>query len=144
MKQLETNLDDMTPETLAYVQERLLAAGASDVWYIPIVMKKSRPAVTLCVLCEEKQSQALVDFILQETTSWGVREFTCERTVLPTQETEIFLYGESVRVKYAHVGNEYKCKPEYEDCARIARVQNMPLRQVQAEAKMKGEDRLAK
>ena len=53
MKQLETNLDDMTPETLAYVQERLLASGASDVWYIPIVMKKSRPAVTLCVLCEE-------------------------------------------------------------------------------------------
>ena len=47
-------------------------------------------------------------------------------------------------MKYARVGNEYKCKPEYEDCARIARVQNMPLRQVQAEAKMKGEDRLAK
>jgi len=110
----------------------------------PDCYEKSRPAVTLCVLCDEKQSQALVDFILQETTSWGVREFTCERTVLPTQETEISLYGESVRVKYARAENKYKCKSEYEDCARIARAQNIPLRQVQAEAKMKGEDRLAK
>ena len=144
MKQLETNLDDMTPETLAYVQEQLLIAGASDVWYIPIVMKKSRPAVTLCVLCDDEQSQPLVDFILRETTSWGVREFTCERTVLSTQETKISLHGDSVRVKYARISNGYKCKPEYEDCVRIAQAQNIPLRQVQAEAKMKGEDRFDK
>ena len=70
---LETNIDDMSPEVLGYVQEKLLGQGALDVWFTPIQMKKNRPAVTLSVLCRPEMESALVKVVLEESSTLGVR-----------------------------------------------------------------------
>ncbi len=70
---LETNLDDTSPEILGVAMDQLLAAGALDVWFTPIHMKKNRPAVMLSVLCEDAQAEALADIIFRETSSFGLR-----------------------------------------------------------------------
>src|SRR5688572_29255373 len=70
---LETNLDDCPAEVLGMAMERLLAAGALDVWFAPIYMKKNRPGVMLSVLCEEGVRDPLTDIILTETSAFGIR-----------------------------------------------------------------------
>ena len=70
---LETNLDDSTGEVLGYVQERLLELGARDVWFIPIQMKKNRPATMLCAIVDERNESQAADLIMRETTTLGVR-----------------------------------------------------------------------
>ena len=73
MWKLETNLDDCTGEALGYTMEKLLEAGAADVWYQPIYMKKNRPAVMLCVLCRLEQKECLERIIFENTTTIGIR-----------------------------------------------------------------------
>src|SRR5206468_10949509 len=70
---LETNIDDLNPELYEYVLERLMAAGAQDAWLTPIVMKKSRPAVTVSVLCASARESAVREVLFQETGTLGVR-----------------------------------------------------------------------
>ncbi len=80
--QLETNLDDVSPQVLGSVMQQLLAAGALDVWFTPVQMKKDRPGVMLSVLCDEENIQPLADIIFAETTAFGLRVEKIQRLKL--------------------------------------------------------------
>lgn len=128
---LECNLDDMSPEIAAYLMERLFAAGASDVYFTPITMKKSRPALMLSVLCDPQTEPRLVQLIVRETTTFGLRRIALEKTALHREERAVTTSLGSVRVKTGFLnGRAVKSKPEYEDCRRIAEERGMPLQEV--------------
>ncbi len=129
--QLECNLDDSTPETLAYTARRLLQMGALDVWTTPIVMKKGRPGVMLSVLSRPELAESLMEIIFRETTTLGVRRFEVERMPLPrrivTVETE---YG-PLEVKIGCMeGRVATISPEYESCRAAAEWYGVPLKKV--------------
>jgi uncharacterized protein (TIGR00299 family) protein len=135
---LQTNIDDQAPMQLAYVAERLLhpqagTHGALDVWWTPITMKKGRSAVMLSVLVLPAGEDAAVATIFRETTSLGIRRqplerWTCQRTIRAVTTP----WGD-VHVKEQRWGGELLgTTPEYDDCATIARTQNVPLRAVYA------------
>ncbi len=129
---LECNLDDMTGETAGYVLETLLAAGASDAWITPIVMKKSRPALTLSVLCAPEKEAALAELILRETTTFGLRRREVGKLALERTFEEVATSLGNVRVKTAWLdGRRLKSKPEYDDLRRLAEANNLPLREVE-------------
>ena len=119
--ELACNLDDMTGEGIAFAMERLLAAGALDVYTLPIGMKKSRPGVMLCVLCREEQREDMVHLLLRHTTTLGVRETRHRRyTLSRSQDTVDSPWGPVAR-KTSQGWGVRRQKPEYEDLARIAR-----------------------
>lgn len=123
---LETNLDDESPELLAWLSDRLFALGAVDVTFAPLTMKKGRPGVALTCLIAPAQRAAAVAMILRESTALGVREQVLARTTLArTIETLTTPWG-PVRVKWA--GG--RPRPEYEDLARVAREYELPLHAV--------------
>jgi len=125
--ELRCNLDDMTPEAIAFAAERLLAAGALDVWTAPIGMKKGRPGVMLCVLCREEDRAALAAAIFRHTTTLGVRESLCGRyTLRRAEETAETPLG-PVRRKTAAGYGVTRAKYEYEDLARLARERDLSL-----------------
>ncbi len=130
ISQLETNIDDMNPQIYEHVMDRLFAAGALDVFLTPVLMKKNRPATLLTALVHPGGEQALLDVLLTETTTLGVRWQTVRRVVadrkLETVETSLG----PVRVKVAHANGRTRCQPEYEDCRRLARERNLPLLKV--------------
>jgi len=136
---VETNIDDMSPEVLGYVQERLFAAGAADVWFTPIQMKKNRPATKLSVLCAMEKEDAIVGVLLRESSTLGVRVTQVRRH---EAEREVVTFPSSLgkaTVKIKRWDQEpVQVFPEYEDCRRLAREKEMPLaevyRIVQAEA----------
>lgn len=136
---IETNIDDMSPELFGYTQERLFEAGAADVWMTPVQMKKGRPGVLLSALCAVEREQAIVDVLLGETSTLGVRvsEVSRHEAERETFEFESSLGPAAVKVKRLP-GRAPVVAPEYEACARIARERGMPLaavyRVVQAEA----------
>jgi uncharacterized protein (TIGR00299 family) protein len=128
---LECNLDDVTGETLGYALERLFAAGALDVWFTPVQMKKSRPAIVLSALARPEQAGALAQVILRETPTLGLRVQPVERVVAERREREVETPWGNVRVKEKWLAGEcVAVAPEYEDCARIAREQGIPLQRV--------------
>ncbi len=128
---LETNIDDCAGEVLGAVMDRLLAAGALDVWFEPITMKKNRPGVMLCALTEEGTRDAVADLILTETTAFGVRVEKIHRLKLRRKyETVKTPYGD-VRVKLGLKGERIvQVAPEFEDCRRAAEGSGIPLRLV--------------
>jgi uncharacterized protein (TIGR00299 family) protein len=131
MRLVETNIDDMTPELLGYVQEALLAAGAADVWFTPIQMKKGRPAVMVSLLCQEALEAELVGILLRETSTLGVRvrdvgRYEAEREVF---EFESSLGAAAVKVKRLP-GETPRVAPEYEVCRRLAQERSLPLAEV--------------
>jgi hypothetical protein len=129
---LECNLDDMTGETAGYVLEKLLAAGASDAWITPIVMKKSRPAMTLSVLCPPEKEAALAELLLRETTTFGLRRREVGKLALERTSEEVATSLGNVRVKTAWLdGRPLKSKPEHDDLRRLAEQHNIPLREVE-------------
>ena len=128
--ELKANIDDMTGEALGFAMETLLAAGALDVSYQPIQMKKNRPGVLLTCLCRPAEADRLAREILRHTTTFGVRRTDCARYALtPASVTEHSSYG-PVRRKEGMGYGVTKAKVEYADMARIAREQNIPLSQV--------------
>lgn len=127
---LEANLDDMNPEILGYVFERLIAAGALDVFVTPVVMKKNRPGHMLSVLTTSDEAERIAQIVLAETTTLGVRYHEVQRHTLPrSQETVTTPYG-PIRVKVAHLDDNRRVAPEYEDCADLARRRGVPLQDV--------------
>ncbi len=128
---LECNLDDTTGETLGYTMERLLAAGALDVWFTPIHMKKNRPATMLSVLSTPQQAATLGDIVLRETTTLGLRQRAVRRRTAVRRMEEVTTPWGPVWVKVKLLdGKRVAAAPEYEDCARVAREHNVPLRAV--------------
>ena len=134
---LESNIDDCAGEVLGYTMDLLFEAGARDVWFTPIFMKKNRPAYQLSVLCAEDQIRALDAILFRETTTIGVRRYRVERTALPRRFFEVRVPGGTVRIKACEQpdGAE-KCYPEYEDVKRIARETGKSYREIYEKAKM--------
>ncbi|MBM2809288.1 MAG: larC [Chloroflexi bacterium] len=129
---IETNLDDCTPEQAGFAMERLLAAGALDVFFTPIQMKKNRPSVLLTVMCLPVMADSLARIVLRETTSLGVRYSNRRRLMCPRLDGEIETAFGTLRVKIKIIdGQEIVC-PEYEECARVARERSLPLGDVYA------------
>ena len=128
---LECNLDDTTPELIGLLTQRLLAAGALDVWTTAIQMKKQRPGVLLSVLCRGTQRIAMLDLIFRESTTFGVREIAIRRTVLARRlEERATPYG-PIRIKVGiWQGAEVTRAPEMDDCAARAAERKVPVRVV--------------
>jgi hypothetical protein len=128
---IETNIDDMSPELFGHVMERLLEAGALDVFYTPIVMKKSRPATLVSVLSEPPLVDSLCDILFRETTTLGLRLTEVGRRCLDREWREVQTEYGPVRVKIGRLGDEIlNVAPEYEDCVRLAREKGVPVKAV--------------
>ena len=136
---IEANLDDATPELLGYAMERLFEAGALDVFFTPIQMKKNRPGTLLGVIGRPERSSALAEVVLRETTTLGVRLRRSERLIAGRrQETVLTPFG-PVRVKLKLLGDRTIAAPEYDDCAEAARAQGVPLADVYRAAQVAAE-----
>jgi uncharacterized protein (TIGR00299 family) protein len=127
---LETNLDDVPGEVIGYAVERLFAAGALDVFAVPIAMKKQRPGVLLSVISEPHYAATMEAIIFAETGTFGVRRTTATRTKLARESATVATRWGDVRVKRGTRGGVVVVTPEYEDCAAVARRENVPLRDV--------------
>ena len=124
--ELSCNLDDMTPEDIAFAMERLLDAGALDVWTTPIGMKKNRPGTQLSVLCKAEQKETLAQCLFRHTTTLGIRQTEHQRYLLRREFAQTETPWGPVRVKAV----EGRFKPEYEDLRKIALEQDIPITQV--------------
>jgi uncharacterized protein (TIGR00299 family) protein len=130
---IEANIDDMTPQNFAYATEKLLAAGALDVFTVPIQMKKARPGQLLQVLASSDTADRLTQIIFRETSTIGVRRYRVERSVLDREFVEVSTEFGNVQIKVSRMDGEVmNAAPEYEDCARIAQEKNVPLKRVQS------------
>jgi uncharacterized protein (TIGR00299 family) protein len=131
---LETNLDDMSPETLPSVLEEVLAAGALDAYLSPVLMKKGRPGQLLTVLVHAIKVEPVVEALFRETTTFGVRRTTCPRWKLARQSHEIESPWGPVQVKVGDLGGgSRRVTPEYESCRAIADRTGTPLLEVYRE-----------
>jgi len=124
---IEANLDDQTGEGLGYVMAKLLDAGAFDVYFTPIQMKKNRPATKLSVLGNPQARELLTKIILAETSTVGVRYQTWQRTIMKRHFIVVQTAFGPVHLKVASYGDLEKKTPEYADCARLAQAANIPL-----------------
>jgi uncharacterized protein (TIGR00299 family) protein len=126
---IEANIDDSSPQIVAYALERLLEAGALDALIVPVQMKKGRPGVLLQVIAEPEKREALAALLFRETTTLGVRFHTAERRIQPREWVEVQTSHGTVRVKTSPDG----FAPEYEDARRVAAQTGVPLKQILAE-----------
>jgi uncharacterized protein (TIGR00299 family) protein len=132
---LEANIDDMNPQVFGYAMERALQEGALDVFATPVQMKKNRPGMLLTVLCRVEDKDRLTKIILAETTTLGVRLRRETRAVLARRHVSVTTRWGDVRMKLANLnGSISNYAPEYEDCRRIAKERNVPLKTVMQEA----------
>jgi len=128
---LEANIDDMPAELFGYAMERLLAAGALDVWCAPLMMKKARPGTLLGALCRPADRAALLGVFLRETSTFGVRERVVTRYAAARAVRTVDTPYGAVRVKLKLLdGAVAGAAPEYEDCRHLAATRNVPLTQV--------------
>jgi hypothetical protein len=128
---LEANLDDLSPQVLAYAMERLLAEGALDVFSLPVQMKKNRPGALLTVLAKPEDADRLTKLIFVETSTLGVRRRDEHRQILPRRWETVDTSWGPVRVKIANMnGTVSNYAPEFEDCRALAEKHHVPLRQV--------------
>jgi len=132
---IETNIDNMNPEILGYVSEKLLKQGAYDVFMTPIFMKKNRPATMLSVLTMPSRLDETLSIIFTETSTLGVRIHRLERKKLSRKIASIKTKFGEIKVKISKIGDQIKSiTPEYETCKEIAIIQGIPLRDVYYEA----------
>jgi uncharacterized protein (TIGR00299 family) protein len=132
---LEANLDDLNPQVFGYLLDRLLEAGALDVFTTAVQMKKNRPGILLTVLTRADKADELAQIIFAETTTLGVRCRKEQRQTLARKWQTVSTRFGDVRIKLASLDGEVtNCAPEYEDCRRIAAQHRVPLKQVMQEA----------
>ena len=132
---IETNVDDMSPEITGYVTSRLFEHGAFDVFLTPIFMKKNRPATQITVLCPTAHRDTLIELLLTETTTFGVRLSSANRVKLRRDFIQVETQWGTIQAKRGYLnGTLIKTVPEYEDCRRLAEQNSVPLRHIYAEA----------
>ena len=136
---LETQVDDMTAQAIAYTMEQLLQNGALDVYTQAIGMKKSRNGILITVICLCDRQNICEQILFRETSTLGIRYRLQERKILDREIHEVETEYGKARVKMAWRNGFWTIQPEYEDCARLARSQNVPLMQVQEIVKIAGE-----
>lgn len=128
---LECNIDDMNPEFYEHISERLFSAGASDVFISNILMKKGRPGNVLNVICESGNTETLKEIIFTESTSLGIRSFLFRKDTLVRKFEVIKSDLGEVHIKRSYFKDkEVSCKPEFEDCKRIANEKGIPVKEV--------------
>ena len=129
---LECNIDDMSPERYSYLLDLLFEAGASDAWLTPVIMKKSRPATQLAVLCPSELSVRMKTIIFENTTSIGLREYSIQKSMLRREEQVVETDLGTVRVKESYFnGKRVNVKPEFEDCKKLAIQHNISITDVE-------------
>ncbi len=135
--QIETNLDDVNPQTYDHILERLFQRGALDVTLTPVIMKRGRPGIVLTCLAGLSQVHAMLDVLFEETSALGVRVQEVARHVLPRRFVSVKVRGGVVRMKIGAVDRaRSKAAPEYLDCKRIADATGRPVKAVLEEAVM--------
>jgi hypothetical protein len=134
--ELQTNLDDVSPQCLGYLMEKLLALGAADVSYAHLTMKKSRPGFLLTVLCAPQLVESIADCVFQETGAFGLRLACKERLILAREHLSTKTPYGPVNLKIGSRGTKkHIAQPEYEDCKTLAQLSGLPLRKIQKAAK---------
>ena len=128
--ELSSNVDDCSGETLGYAMERLLEAGARDVYFTPIYMKKCRPAYKISVLCQEADIRRMEEILFRETTTIGVRRCRMSRSVLKRESREVSTSLGKVQVKACFSEEETRLYPEYESVKKIAVETGTPYKEV--------------
>jgi pyridinium-3,5-bisthiocarboxylic acid mononucleotide nickel chelatase len=131
---IECNIDDMNPELYEDLVEGLFRRGARDVFLTPIIMKKSRPAVKISVLCDESERPALEETFWRQTSTFGLRTQRVSKTMLKRDFSKVSTRYGDVTVKRAYFrGERIKSKPEYEDCRRLAREKGVTVKTIMDE-----------
>jgi uncharacterized protein (TIGR00299 family) protein len=129
--ELQTNIDDLSPEILGAVQDRLFRAGALDVFFTPIQMKKSRPATMLSVLCQPSAFEKMQDIIFAETSTFGIRYQEMKRKTLEREVVEVKTAVGLIQIKIGrHAGQILQVAPEFESCQAAAQQSRQPLKRV--------------
>ena len=127
---METNIDDCSGEVLGFVMERLMKAGARDVHYVPVFMKKNRPAWVLNVICKEEDMETLQNIIFEETTTIGIRYSRMERTILPRETRTLPTPWGEVLAKVCTLNGKEQLYPEYESVAQLSRETEIPFTEI--------------
>lgn len=134
MFKVEVNLDDISGEILGYVMDLLIDAGANDVYYTPIYMKKNRPAILLQLLCSASKIEAMKRILFTETTTLGIRYYPLTVHRMERTFRKVSTKWGEITVKEGLLdGQVIKSSPEYEECKKIAKDFQIPLKTVYEE-----------
>jgi pyridinium-3,5-bisthiocarboxylic acid mononucleotide nickel chelatase len=140
---IESNIDNMTGELLGGLMDKLFAAGALDVNYTPIQMKKNRPAVMLTIICQVDEGSTMAELLLSESSTLGVRISQVQRLKAQRLSERIDTPVGPILVKVKRLGKHIiNATPEYEECRRIAQEKGLPLEDVYEIARQVFETRL--
>lgn len=134
---IETNLDDLSPQIIGHVMDRVLELGALDCFFTAVQMKKNRPGVLLSVLCEREQKEAMMKLLFMETTTLGIRSYEVGRRALQRSVFQVETQYGPIDVKVAHLdGRVVNEMPEFEQCRQAAAKANVPLKAVEEAARV--------
>lgn len=128
---IETNIDDMSPQLFSHVMDRAFELGALDCYFSQVQMKKNRPAQLLSILCRPADRETFLQLLFQETTTIGARSYEVRRRALPRETVRVETQFGPIDVKVAHINNELKAMPEFEQCRAAAANAGVALREVQ-------------
>lgn len=128
---VETNIDNMSGEILGYTMDKLFEAGAADVYFTPIQMKKGRPGIIISVIVSELHISSVEMVLFNQTTTFGIRKYKVVRKILTREFKELDTQLGKIKFKIGKFNNDIKSlSPEYEDCKRIAEEKGIPLKQI--------------
>ncbi len=130
---LETNIDDMNPEWSGFLMEQLFEAGALDVMLIPVYMKKNRPGIIVQTICTDEKRSELTQLMFAESTTAGIRTYRMQRSLLARSVRQIKTKFGMITVKMFEGVRGRSITPEYEECRKVAKKKNVPIREVYEE-----------
>jgi uncharacterized protein (DUF111 family) len=130
---IECEIDDMNPQIFGLLMERLHAAGALDVFYAPIQMKKNRPGTLVTIVARPRDRESLIDLMFRESTTIGVRHVEMARECLERERVEVPTPLGPVRFKLARRdGRVWNAQPEFDDVVKVAAERGLPVKEAQA------------
>jgi len=128
---IECNIDDMNPELYDALMERLFSASAHDVFFTPIIMKKSRPALTVSVLCNVSQQKVIEEVFWLHSSTFGLRSYKVAKSMLRREIVKVKIKNGEITLKNGYLnGRIIKSKPEYEDCKRLAKENGVSIQTI--------------